>query len=67
MKAELNTWGGSRAGAGRKKGTLNKGEKKTGRIVVSCYEEEEAKIKELAKKQNKNVSQFIIDLALGKN
>lgn len=27
MEAELNTWGGCRAGSGRKKGSLNKGEK----------------------------------------
>ncbi|WP_288583630.1 hypothetical protein [uncultured Treponema sp.] len=58
-----STHGGARAGAGRKKGsTTNNTGYKTGRIVISCLESEEALIKQMAKEQNKTVSQFIIDL-----
>lgn len=58
-----STHGGVRAGAGRKKGsTTNNTGYKTGRIVISCLESEEALIKQMAKEQNKTVSQFIIDL-----
>lgn len=67
-----NTWGGARKnaggkreGAGRKKGTLNKGEHKTGRIIISCLESEELKIKQLAKDSGKNVSRYLIDFVLG--
>ena len=59
-----NDWGGSRQGAGRKKGTLNKGEHKSGRIVITCLESEEAKIKELATQSGKSVSRFIVDTIL---
>lgn len=68
-----NGWGGKRAnsggarpGAGRKKGTLNKGEHKTGRLVISCLESEEAEIRALAEQAGKNVSRFIVDTLLGK-
>ncbi|MDD5789202.1 MAG: hypothetical protein PUE30_01545 [Spirochaetia bacterium] len=54
--------GGARAGAGRKKGGTNKGEHKTGRIVISCLESEAEMIKTLASEEGKNVSQFLIDL-----
>lgn len=58
-----STHGGTRAGAGRKKGsTTNNTGYKTGRIVISCLESEEALIKQMAKEQNKTVSQFIINL-----
>lgn len=56
-----NDWGGSRKGAGRKKGTLNKGEHKSGRIVITCLESEEADVKQLAKKQGKTTSSFILE------
>lgn len=56
------THGGARVGAGRKKGSTNKGEHKTGRIVISCFESEVTLIKNLAEKENKNVSQYLIDL-----
>lgn len=62
MEELKKTRGGARAGSGRKKGGKNQGEHKTGRIVISCLESEEALIKQMAKEQNKTVSQFIIDL-----
>ena len=62
-----NTHGGKRAGAGRPKGTVNAGEHKTGRIVISCLESEVELIKNLAKKQNKTVSAFLIDLVKNMN
>lgn len=68
---ENNNWGGARensggvrVGAGRKKGSIKSGEHKTGRIVVSCLESEVLKIKELAAKSGKNVSRYLVDLAL---
>lgn len=57
-----STHGGARAGSGRKKGGKNQGEHKTGRIVISCLESDVELVKTLAQKQNKNISQFIIDL-----
>lgn len=58
-----STHGGARAGAGRKKGsTTNNTGYKTGRIVISCLESDVELVKNLAQKQNKNISQFIIDL-----
>ena len=58
-----STHGGARAGAGRKKGsTTNNTGYKTGRIVISCLESDVELVKTLAQKQNKNISQFIIDL-----
>ena len=57
--------GGARPGAGRKKGGKNKGEHHTGRIVISCLESEEAKIKELAAAEGKSLSKFIIERVLG--
>ncbi len=62
MEKTQNTHGGARAGSGRKKGGTNKGEHKTGRIVISCLESEAELVKELAAQSNKTVSQFIIDL-----
>ena len=56
--------GGARVGAGRPKGSLSKGEKHTGRIVIVCLESEEAKIKELATQSGKSVSRFIVDTIL---
>lgn len=57
-----STHGGARTGSGRKKGGKNQGEHKTGRIVISCLESDVELVKNLAQKQNKNISQFIIDL-----
>lgn len=62
-----SNWGGVREGAGRPKGSLNKGEKKNGRIVISCTKKEEEQIKKIAKKMNKNVSSFIIEKILENN
>ena len=56
--------GGYRPGAGRKKGSVKEGEHRTARIVLSCTDEEAAKIKELAKQSGKNVTRFIIDAVL---
>ncbi len=58
---ESSSWGGARDGAGRKKGSLGKGEKHTGRLVIVCLESEEAEIKRLAKQEGKNVSRFVLD------
>lgn len=63
MDEVKSTHGGARAGAGRKKGsTTNSTGYKTGRIVISCLESEEALIKQMAKEQGKTVSRLIIDL-----
>jgi hypothetical protein len=66
IKKKMNNWGGKRANSGRPKGALGKGEKKTGRIVISCLESEEAEIKRLAESSGKTVSRYLVDLALGK-
>ncbi len=57
-----NTHGGARAGAGRKKGSVAKGEHKTGRIVISCLESEVELVKKLAGESGKTVSRFLMDL-----
>lgn len=62
MEPEKTTHGGARAGSGRKKGGTNKGEHKTGRIVISCLESDVELVKKLAEKAGKTVSQFMIDL-----
>lgn len=62
MEPEKSTHGGARAGSGRKKGGTNKGERKTGRIVISCLESDVELVKKLAEKAGKTVSQFMIDL-----
>lgn len=62
MEEVKNTHGGARAGSGRKKGGTNKGEHKTGRIVISCLESDVELIKCLASEANKTVSQYVIDL-----
>lgn len=59
---EKNTHGGAREGSGRKKGGTNKGEHKTGRIVISCLESDVELVKRLAEDSGKTVSQYIIDL-----
>lgn len=61
MEEEKITHGGARAGSGRKKGGTNKGERKSGRIVVTCYENEAEMIKRLADEAGKTVSQFVVD------
>jgi len=62
MELEKSNHGGARAGSGRKKGGTNKGEHKTGRIVISCLESDAELVKKLAASAGKSVSQFIIDL-----
>lgn len=58
-------WGGKRVGAGRPVGSTGSykspEEKKDGRIVVVCTEDEMNQIKELAKASGKTVSRFIVD------
>lgn len=65
---ETKSHGGSRAGAGRKKGGSNAEKQKTGyktgRIVISCLESEAANIKELAAQSGKSVSQFVVESIL---
>lgn len=61
---KTNQHGGARIGAGRPKGTFSKSEKASGRIVIACLESEVLKIKELAAKSGKNVSRYLVDLAL---
>lgn len=56
--------GGARVGAGRPKGSVKRGEKASGRIVIACLEREEEKIKALAKESGKNVSRFIVESIL---
>ncbi len=63
-ETKMNNWGGKRVNSGRPKGSLGKGEHKTGRLVISCLESEELKIKELAKASGKNVSRYLVGLAL---
>ena len=60
--------GGARAGAGRKKGGRNsRGSKakSTGRIVVSCLESEEARIREMARKAGTSISRLVVSSVLG--
>lgn len=57
-----NTWGGKREGSGRKKTGVNP--RKKVNIMISCTPEEKEKIIQLAKEQNKTVSQFLIDSSL---
>ena len=59
-----NRRGGLREGAGRKKGSVSKGEHKTGRLVISCLESEEAEIRRLAAASGKTVSRYIVDILL---
>lgn len=60
--------GGARPGAGRPKGALGKKRPaetlRNARIVLSCTEEEKAKLKAMAEAQGKNVTEFILDALL---
>lgn len=56
--------GGARPGSGRKKGTKLNIEHKTGRIVISCLESEEAEIRSRAEAAGMNVSRYIIETLL---
>ena len=66
---ENKSWGGKRAGAGRPVGTKgpNKApeDKKDKRIVLVCTEEQNNKIKSMAKAQGLTVSAFILKSILG--
>lgn len=57
-------WGGARAGAGRKKGSVKGENYASARIVLCCTPEEAEKIKSLAKESGKNVSRFIVERVL---
>lgn len=59
-----NNHGGARAGAGRKKGGTNKGEKRDKRIVIVCTESEYNQIKLSAEKARKTVTKLLLDIAL---
>ena len=61
---EKSTWGGTRAGAGRKKGSVKGDNYASARIVLCCTPEEADKIKALAKGSGKNVSRFIVETIL---
>lgn len=61
---EKSTWGGTRAGAGRKKGSVKGDNYASARIVLYCTPEEADKIKALAKENGKNVSRFIVETVL---
>lgn len=54
-------WGGSRQGAGRKKGVTMDIEHKDARIVIACSKIESEIIKEKAKQSGKSVSRFIVE------
>ena len=64
----MNNWGGKRAGAGRPIGSVGsyktENDKATKRLVICCTELEYNQIKELAKIENKSVSQFILKKVL---
>ena len=60
---------GVRAGAGRPKGVTNKTQCPTetlrsARIVLSCTEDEKARLKAMADAQGKSVTEFILDALL---
>lgn len=58
--------GGTRSGAGRKKGSTTGGTGyKTARIVISCQEEQVEAIKAIARAQNTTMSQLILKTVLG--
>ena len=59
--------GGYREGSGRKKGGRNScgsKAKSTGRIVVSCLESEEARIREMAREAGVSISRLVLDAVL---
>lgn len=62
------TRGGSRPGAGRKKGGHNAQKMQTGyntgRLVISCLEADAQAIRQQAAACGKSVSRYLIDLAL---
>lgn len=60
---------GVRAGAERPKGVTNKTQRPTetlrsARIVLSCTEDEKARLKAMADAQGKSVTEFILDALL---
>lgn len=58
--------GGKREGAGRPVGTVKGRTVEYKTISISALPEEVERIKELAKKSEKTVSRFLVELALGK-
>ena len=64
---EANTWGGSRPGAGRKKGTVIKppSERRTATVVVQCTAAQKETIKAKAEKAGLSASTYLLRLALG--
>ena len=65
---EANTWGGSRPGAGRKKGAAIKpaSERRTATVVVQCTADQKETIKAKAERAGLSVSTYMLKLALGK-
>ena len=61
MQFMANGHGGARQGAGRKKGSTSPSSKNE-RIVLCCTHEQAANLKELALKDGKSISAFILDL-----
>lgn len=60
MEDEKSTHGGARAGAGRKKGGTNKGEHKTGRIVISCLESQKEAIAKAAAESGMTLAAYVL-------
>lgn len=59
--------GGKREGAGRPKGTTKAEHKKYKNITVSLLPEDYETIKNLAEKENKTISKFLVGLAIKKD
>ena len=64
---EANTWGGSRPGAGRKKGVEVKpaSDRRTATVVVQCTAAQKETIKAKAKRAGLSASTYLLKLALG--
>lgn len=65
--SEISTWGGARAGAGRKKGAPVKPpeERRTATVVVTLTPEQKEIVKAKAKAAGESVSTYLLKLALG--
>lgn len=51
---------------GRPKGSYARGTPHCGRLVISCTEQEEAIIRDLAKLKGRSISRYIVELSLEK-